>query len=240
MMRKLVISASLLAGVFSLLSAQSLEAVLQTHYKAASQEKMEKIKTIRTTGKNSYSMAGIESGFTMFQARPNKLRIEAEMQGSKLVQTYNGETGWMYAPAMGIAEPKELSDQELESILGQAEFENPLWNYQEKGHILEWMGSTEDGREDQLKLTRENGDVLNFFISKDTHLITTITSTQLMGGSEQDIEIDMKDYKKVKGIPVAHYIATKIGGQIVYTITIEEVEYNKDMDPAIFEKPAAE
>jgi len=239
-MRKLLISASLFTVVFSISSAQDLESVLQAHYKAASQEKMEKIETILTTGKNSYSMAGIESGFTMYQARPNKLRIEAEMQGSKLIQTYNGEKGWMYAPAMGIAQPKQLTDQELESILGQAEFENPLWNYEEKGHNLELAGSSEDGKEDHLKLTRENGDVLNFFISKDSHLITTITSTQLMGGSEQEIEINMKDYKKVKGIPVALYIATKIGGQIVYTITIEEVEYNQDIDSALFEKPVLE
>lgn len=240
MMRKLLISGSLLIGVFSIAGAQSLESVLQAHYKAASQEKMEKIETIKTTGKNSYSMAGIESAFAMYQARPNKLRVEAEMQGSKLIQTYNGEKGWMFAPAMGIGAPKELSDQELESILGQAEFENPLWNYEEKGNTLELVGSSEDGKEDHLKLSRENGDELNFFISKDSHLITTIRSTQAMGGSEQDIEINMKDYKKVKGIPVAHYIATKIGGQIVYTITIEEVEYNQDMDSALFEKPVVE
>lgn len=239
-MRKLFISASLLTVVFSLVGAQSLESVLQAHYKAASQEKMEKIESIKTTGKNSYSMAGIESGFTMYQARPNKLRIEAEMQGSKLIQTFNGEKGWMYAPAMGIAQPKELSDQELESILGQAEFENPLWNYAEKGNTLELVGSSEDGKEDHLKLTRESGDVLNFFLNKDSHLITTITSTQAMGGSEQNIEINMKDYKKVKGIPVAHYIATKIGGQIVYTITIEDVEYNQEIDSVLFEKPEVE
>lgn len=201
---------------------------------------MEKIETILTKGKNSYSMAGIESGFTMYQARPNKLRIEANVQGTQLIQTYNGEKGWMYAPAMGINEPKELSDQELESILGQAEFENPLWNYEEKGHSLELLGSSEDGKEDHLKLTRENGDVLHFFISKDSHLITTIRSTQMMGGSEQDIEIKMKDYRKVKGIPVAHYLSTKIGGQIVYTITIEDIEYNKEMDSALFEKPELE
>jgi hypothetical protein len=185
-------------------------------------------------------MAGIESAFTMYQARPNKLRMEADMQGSKLIQTYNGERGWRVAPAMGIDQAQELSEQELESIMGQAEFENPLWNYEEKGNTLELVGSSEDGKEDHLKLSRENGDVLNFFISKDSHLITTIKSTQTMGGAEQDIEIDMKDYKKVKGIPVAHYIATKIGGQIVYTITIEEVEYNQDMDPALFEKPEVE
>jgi hypothetical protein len=50
----------------------------------------------------------------------------------------------------------------------------------------------------------------------------------------------MKDYKNVKGIPVSHYLSTKLGGQMVCTITIEKVEYNQDLDPALFDKPATE
>jgi len=239
-MRIFFISLSLLFFTFSVANAQILESILEAHYKAASQEKMQKIKTIITHGKNIYSMAGIESGFTMYQSRPNNLRIEAEVQGTKLIQTYNGEKGWMYAPAMGITQPKELSGQELETILNQAEFENPLWNYEEKGNSIELIGSSEDGSSDHLKLTTEDEDVFNFFIDKKSHLITTIKMTEFMGGSEQEIEINMKDYKNVKGIPVSHYLASKIGGQIVYTITIEKVEYNQDIDSALFEKPAVE
>jgi outer membrane lipoprotein-sorting protein len=239
-MRKLILPFSLLMATFTVGHAQNLESILEDHYKAASMEKMQKIETIFTTGKNMYSMAGIESGFTMYQARPNKLRIEADVQGNRLIQTYNGEKGWMYAPAMGISQAKELSEQELETILNQAEFENSLWDYEEKGNDIEVIGTSEDGLDDHLKLTNEKGDVLNFFISKDTHLITTIKSTQLMGGSDQEIEINMKDYKNVKGIPVSHYISTKLGGQVVYTITLEKVEYNQDLDPALFEKPEVE
>ena len=239
-MRILILPLFLLFASFSLAQGQDLESILEAHYKAASMEKMQKIETIITTGKNMYSMAGIESDFTMYQARPNKLRIEAEVQGSKLVQTYNGEKGWMYAPAMGISQAKELSEQELETILNQAEFENPLWNYAEKGNTIELLGASEDGSADHLKLTNEKGDVLNFFISKESHLISSIKSMQLMGGSEQEIEINMKDYKNVKGIPVSHFISTKLGGQVVYTITFEKVEYNQDIDPELFEKPVVE
>ena len=239
-MRKLILPLILLFASFSLAQGQDLESILEAHYKAASMEKMQKIETIISTGKNMYSMAGIESGFTMYQARPNKLRIEAEVQGSKLIQTYNGEKGWMYAPAMGISQAKELSEQELETILNQAEFENPLWTYAEKGNTIELLGASEDGSADHLKLTNEKGDILNFNISKESHLISSIKSKQLMGGSEQEIEIIMKDYKNVKGIPVSHFISTKLGGQVVYTITFEKVEYNQDIDPELFEKPVVE
>ena len=118
-MRILFIAFSLLSLTLITTNAQDLKTILDAHYKAAAQEKMEKIETITTKGKNMYSMAGLESGFSMYQARPNKLRIEAEVQGTQVIQTFNGETGWMYAPAMGISEPKELSGQELETILNQ-------------------------------------------------------------------------------------------------------------------------
>lgn len=239
-MRILILPLFLLFASYSLALGQDLESILEAHYKAASMEKMQKIETIITTGKNMYSMAGIESDFIMYQARPNKLRIEAEVQGSKLIQTYNGEKGWMYAPAMGISQAKELSEQELETILNQAEFENPLWNYEEKGNTIELLGASEDGSADHLKLTNEKGDVLNFYISKKSHLIASIKSMQLMGGSDQEIEVNMKDYKNVKGIPVSHFISTKLGGQMVYSITFDKVEYNQDIDPELFEKPVVE
>lgn len=236
-MRKVFISASLLFFAFFIGNAQSLESILQAHYKAASLEKLQKMNTIITTGKNVYTTTGIESVFTLYQLRPNLIRIEADYVGSKFIQTYNGEKGWMYAPAMGITEPKELTNQELESILNQAEFETPLWNYEAKGSSLELIEASEEGSADHLKLTNGNGDVMNFFLDKKSHLISSIRSTQQMGSSQQEIEINMKDYKNVKGIPVAHYVETKVGGQIVYTIHIEKVEYNKDLDSTLFEKP---
>lgn len=220
--------------------AQDLDKILDAHFKASAQEKMQKVETIITSGKNIYSLAGIESTFIMYQTRPNKLRIEGEFQGSKVIQTYNGQVGWMYAPAMGITEPKEMNGQELESILSQSEFENPLWNYEEKGSSLELVGTPDDGSVDHLRLTTKDGDELNMFVDRKSHLITSIKSLQTMGGSETEIEVSLEDYKTVKGIPVAQKYITKMSGEVVTTIDIENVEYNKEIDPALFEKPTVE
>ena len=76
------------------MDAQQLEEILQSHFKAAAQDKMGNIETIITHGKNRYSMGGIESSFIIYQARPNKIRIESQFQGSEVVQTYNGGANW--------------------------------------------------------------------------------------------------------------------------------------------------
>ncbi|MEN8158045.1 MAG: hypothetical protein ABFS10_13925 [Bacteroidota bacterium] len=219
-----------------LLSAQELFPILEAHYKAAAQEKMVKVQTITTRGKNVYSKTGFESGFTIYQARPLKLRVESDYQGSKVIQTYNGETGWQYAPAMGMPEPVEIKGQELETLLSQIQFENPLWNYSERGDTLAY--ADQDSEEtDHLALTTASGDIRHYFIDRESHLISRITTTRLLGGSETEIEILFNDYKSVKGIPFAHQVVTRMNGEVVATIYLEKVEVNKKIDPALFEKP---
>ena len=201
---------------------------------------MRKMETIITTGKNIYSMAGIESSFIMFQSRPNKIRIQGDFQGSEVIQTYNGKTGWMYAPMMGIPEPKEMLGEELETVMNQTEFESPLWNYEEKGNTLELVGESNDAKADQIQLTTSNGDIRHLFIDRDNHLITSLRTYQVMGGSETEIEVIINDYKGIKGIPMAHHMITKMNGQVVTTIQIEKVEFNKKIDQTLYEKPSIE
>lgn len=239
-MRILTISFAIAVFALSNLSAQNLDKILSDHYKASAQEKMEKITSITTTGKNTLAAMGMETGFSLYQSRPNNIRVEADFAGSKIIQTYNGTTGWMYAPAMGITQPQEMGTNELQSILSQAEFESPLWDYKAKGKSVELVGVTEDGSAYMIKVVTAEGDEMTLCISKETSLISKIKSIQMAGGSATDLEVEMKDYKNVKGIPTPHYLVTKMAGQIVSTITIETVEYNKELDPSLFEKPVVE
>lgn len=239
-MRKLLISTAILAFALSSVQAQNLDQILKAHYKASGQEKLAKIKTVITTGKNNYATAGIESSFTIYQAKPDNLRVQADFMGSEVIQTYNGTTGWMYAPAMGITQPQELADAELKTVLQQASFESQLWNYQEKGHTLELLGSTDDGSAHKLKMIQEDDTEMTFLIDKKSNLITGLIIVQGMGDSEAEMVSTMKDYKSVKGIQTAHYISTKMDGELIATVVIESIEYDKDIDPALFEKPMVE
>jgi outer membrane lipoprotein-sorting protein len=219
------------------LHAQQLDEILQAYYEAAGQEKMGKIETIITTGKNVYSMGGIESGFTIYQARPDKIRVESKFKGSTVVQTYNGKTGWMVAPTMGIPEPKEMSSTELKSLLSQAEFENPLWDYAERGSSLELIETGADYPADHVRLMQSSGDVLHLFIDKKSHLVSSIRSTRVMGGSETEITTLLQNYKSTRGIPMARKIQTRMNGETITTIEIDKIEFNKKIDTTLFEKP---
>jgi len=237
-MRRITISFVLAVFAISLLSAQDLDKILNDHYKASGQDKISKITSVTSKGKNV--AMGMEMGITLYQQRPDKLRVEADFAGSKIIQTYNGTTGWMYAPAMGITQPQEMGSQELKSIMSQADIDSPFWDYKAKGKNVELLGPTDVGTAYMLKVTDADGDALTICISKETSLISKVLTEQNVNGMDTEIEIEMKDYKVVKGIPTVHYIGTKMSGQLVSTMTFESVEYNKPIDSSKFEKPAVE
>ena len=235
-MRRLTISFAIAIFAITALSAQDLDKILNDHYKASGQEKMSKITSVTINGK--MSAMGMETGIIIYQSRPSKLRVEAEFMGSKMIQTYNGTTGWTYAPAMGVTEPREMGTDELKGILNQANMDSPLWDYKKKGNNVELLGTTEDGSANKIKLTTAEGDEITIFLSKKTSLMTKVITTQMAQGMETVIETELKDYKDVKGIPTAHYMGSKMGGQVVSAITFESTEYNKALDASLFEKPA--
>ena len=236
-MPRIILSIAVAAFAISL-SAQDLDKILNDHYKASAQDKMSKITSVSIQGR--IVAMGMESGITIYQARPNKLRIEANIMGSKMIQTYNGNTGWTYAPAMGLTEPMEMGTEELKGVLNQANMDSPLWDYKAKGNKVELLGSSADGSAYKLKLTSAEAGEMTIFLSKETSLISKISSVQNAQGMEMEIETELKDYKVVKGIPTAHYLGSKMGGQPVSTITFESIEYDKTLDPALFEKPAVQ
>jgi hypothetical protein len=162
------------------------------------------------------------------------------IMGQKMIQTFNGSTGWLYAPAMGVTSPQEMGSDELKSIASQAEINSPLWDYKTKGNKAELAGSTADGSAHKVRITTAEGDEMTVSISKETSLISSILTSQVVNGMESEIVIKFKDYKQVKGIPAAHYMAVEMGGQPISTFTFESIEYDKKLDASLFEKPVVE
>lgn len=237
-MRRIILS--LLSLLFLFLSqayAQDLESVLEAHYKAAGQEKMQKVETLITNGTNVYTTSGFKSGFKIYQSRPDMIRVEKDYQGAKDIQTFNGDTAWKYAPAMGITDPVIVNGEEKKLLLNQVQFENPLWNYTEKGAEIEILESGDD-EGIYLQLTTAKGDLQLYRLDRESYLISSIKTKQMLRGTETEIELVLNAYKKLKGIPIAHQVITKMNGQAVSTLNIIKVEVNRKIDPALFQKPS--
>ena len=215
--------------------AQSLDEVLQKHFDAVGQEKL--METNTYVIKASINQMGMQIPMTMKMKRPNKFRMEMEMQGQKMIQVYDGEKGWVVAPWIS-SEPQALEGAQLQQAMDQADIDGELYNYKEKGHSADLIGKVNfnDNETYRIKLTTKDGIVKNYYLDAGSYLVSGVKSKVNAQGQEVEIEQTMSDYKETDGVMIARKIESKTPMGTA-AIVIEEVSFGKDLDESEFKKP---
>ncbi len=232
----------MLAAVFSLTAfAQdlTLDQILKNYYDVNGIEKMKDVKTIIIKGK-SVAM-GQEFPFTMYKTRPSNFRLEVPIQGTTMLQIFNGEKGWMVMPWTGTTEPKEMTGEQLKGFKKETDLEGPLYDYKAKGSTVELVGKEDmEGSEVyHLKLTDKEGDVTEFFIDAENFVILKTKSKTTMRGQEVESVTYFSDYQEQDGFVSAHSIEVKNNGQMSQSMAVTEIKYNEPVDDKLFQKPVS-
>jgi outer membrane lipoprotein-sorting protein len=181
----------------------------------------------------------MELDFVMLTLRPEKFRLEVDIQGAKMIQAYDGEKGWFVAPWTGSLDPIEISGVQLKTVKLQADMDGMLYNYEKKELITELIGKEDmEGTEVyKIKQTDKEGDVYFHFIDAENYVLLKTTSKVKMGESEIESETLYSNYKEYEGLMMAHSFESKTNGQTMSQINIEAVELNPEIDAAIFTMP---
>ncbi len=226
----------LMAG--SPLISQSLDDVLKEHFAATGQDNLLKVNSQKVTGLMIQS--GIEIPFIQYSKRPGKVRLEATFQGLTLIQTFNGTEGWMINPFAGVTTPQPMTEDQLRSIRYQADTDGMLWNWKDKGYQV-----TLEGQEDmegtscyKIKLVTEPGDIFTFYVDADSYVMLRQNTKMMVMGNESENDTYFSNYMMVDGITMPGKVESKMNGQLVMTLTFDKVEFNPELDDALFEKPA--
>lgn len=236
-MKKLTLSVLILFCTFLLnsASAQTLDEILNKHFKAVGQEKLVAAESFIIKAK--LSQMGMEFPMEMKIKKPNKFRVEMEMQGQKLIQAYDGNKGWMIAPMLS-PEPQELVGDQLKQAISQADMEGELYEYKRKGSSAEFIGKVNvDGSEAyRIKLVDKDKNSKYYFIDAETYLVKKVKAKIEAMGQTVDVETRMKDYREIDGIKMAMVVESDSPmGTVV--ITMEEIEINGEISDAIFIQP---
>ncbi len=226
-------------SIFSV-QAQSLQEVLNSYFEVIGQEAYNNVTSMKATGKSVGQ--GMENEFTVYQQRPDNFRLEVNIQGTQMIQSFDGEKAWYVASWTGSTDPIEMSEVELKSFKRQADFDGTLYNYEEKGYQTELIGTEDmEGTEVfKIKQTDQEGDIFYQFIDTENFILLKTTAILKMGESETESETYYSNYNEQEGIVIPFNIEVKMNGQIVSQIKIEYVELNIDIDKAIFAMPAKE
>lgn len=236
-MKRLILPflATLFLAAWTQTQAQSLNDVLEKHFAAVGQEKLTSVKTYSV--KATVKQMGMEIPMDMKMKRPNKFRMEMEMQGQKMIQVYDGEKGWMIAPWVS-SEPQDLSGPQLDQAMSQANIDGELYNYAEKGASATLIGkvNVEGSPMFNIKLTGKDGTEKNYFIDAGSYLIRKVKAKVSAQGQEIEVEQTLNNYKNIDGIMMATSIESKTPMGTA-TVIFDDIKFGENFDDSIFSKP---
>jgi outer membrane lipoprotein-sorting protein len=231
---------------FSMSQDLTLDEILQNYYKVTGTEKFADIKSITAVGK--IITQGMELSFVQMMKRPGKVRTEVDIQGSKMIQVYDGKTGWMIAPWLGTDEPQDMSEDQIGQLKEQADFEGKLWNWKDKVVSLELIGKEDmEGTEVyKLKMIEKDenlsddnpiGNTRFVYIDAESFVILKLNLKQKIQGIDMEIDVFQSNYKDVEGVIMPFGMKTVINGKTSDEVTIDSYKFNAEIDDALFEKP---
>ncbi|OWY22887.1 outer membrane lipoprotein-sorting protein [Sphingobacteriales bacterium UPWRP_1] len=233
---------SLLAFSANSVKAQDLDEVLKNHFEAIGQAQISKLNSFACSGKVIVQGGMITIPMTMTQKRPDMMKTESSFQGQQFIEAYDGKTGWSINPFAGAIEPQLMNEDQLRSIKIQSDIDGQLYNYAEKGYKAELEGTEdmEGSKVYKVKLTNATGEQFTYYIDADTYVLLKTKSKVKIQGNDMESETFFSNYKQIEGMAFAHNIETKMQGQVVSQIVIEDIKLNPEIDNAIFSMPKGE
>ena len=103
-------------------------------------ERLRAVQSVRRRGKY-YGGGGFEAELTYENRRPNSVREEFTFGGLTGVTAFDGKNGWKIEPWAGKKDAEPLGEDEIKAIVEDAEFQDPLFNYKERGNTVSLVGT---------------------------------------------------------------------------------------------------
>lgn len=233
-----------LIAVFTLsafsIAAQTADEIVAGYIKAVGgMDKIQEVRTLRRTGKY-VGGGGFEAVILQENKRDSSVREEFSLQGMTAINAYDGKTGWKIEPWNGKKDPEALGEEEMKSIVEDADFDGPLIDYKRKGNKIEFLGMDKFEGTDtyKLKVTKTNGDVYVYHLDTDYYMPIKIETKRVIRGAEREYETALADYKLVNGWYIAYSMEINAKGRADKAKYVyEKIEANVQLDDSRFAMP---
>lgn len=241
---RLLLSASALmiaAPLAAQVTKQTVDEIIAHYVKTiGGMDKIQAVKSLRRVGKYTGS-GGFEKIYVQENKRPDFVREEFSLQGMTGINAWDGKTGWKIDPFQGKKDAESLSEDEMRGIVEDADFDEPLINYKEKGNKVELVGMDQIEGTDvfKLRVTLKSGDVRTYYLDTDSYVPIKMDEKRTIRGSEQELETTLGDYKEVGGWFLPFSVESGFKGQDKGKITYDKIEPNVVIDDTRFRKPVA-
>jgi outer membrane lipoprotein-sorting protein len=242
MRRILPISMALLV-LATAVQAQTVDEILSKYFETiGGVEKWRSLQTMTATG--NLSMQGFDLRFTNHAKRPNKMRMLIQVQGTEIIQAYDGTDAWMLNPLMGGKDPVKMPTEDSKDFRDQ-KFESEYIDYAKKGHAITLLGTEEIEGAKCFKLElvknkhNEEEDVteIHYFDSENYVPIMVVAYARSGEMKGAEVKTYLSDYQEVEGLMMPFSLEIKFNGQTVQKLSYQSVTFNESVDDTIFAFP---
>lgn len=190
--------------------------------------------TVRMSGR--VTTPGGQLQMSVWAKRPDRKRTEAEHDGQKLIEAFDGTNGWLKRG--GLPAQSVPPGPALENAKRQAEFDTGLLNYKERGRRIELASPLPIQGAWHLRVTPEQGPVSHYYIDATTGLERrTVMSVPGRGGQSSTLEMRFSDFRKVEGRTVPFVVEMVVDGKPMSKTELDKIEFNVPIDDAFFRMP---
>jgi hypothetical protein len=161
---------------------------------------------------------------------------ELDFNGQKIVEVITDKGGWTVNPMAGITAAQAIPDQQFIQSKNQLDFA-PFIDYMAKGSKLELVGKERMDNEDVFKLyltTKDNVVITYYFSATTFYLLKAVQKLDVMG-QQLEIANTFSNFRKTDYGLVMPFAFKIEYGQIIMTAAVNSIEFNKPVDPVIFE-----
>ena len=196
------------------------------------------IKSVIMDGELEAGGMTLTSKIYLLNGKAFKSEISAPDQSFTIMECVTKEGGWTLNPLAGINEAQPLPEDRVKQAQGDLDIGGKLFKYQEKGSSVELAGneSVNGVNAIKLKLKEKEGKETVFMFDPNTYYIIRSESTTTVNGQELNVVTTYSNYKKTDIGYVVAFTRVRNAGQ-EYTSNISKIEFNKDIDPKVFEMP---
>jgi len=197
-------------------------------------EKLKAVTTIKQTG--SLSMQGQKASLVIFSKRPNLQRQEISVEGKTIVNGFDGVTAWIINPFVGAIRPIQVTGPQADMIRDQSNFDGPLVDYKNQGITIELVLGTDmmgDQKLIHLRLTSRTQQVTHLYLDAVTFLDAKLS----IDTAQMKLDQQFFDYREQDGIKVPFLVRTIANGVQQSEMKLETVEFNANIDEAVFRMP---
>ena len=205
---------------------------------AGGMEKLSAVKAVRSKVNMTLKAQGISVQVEETEVLPDKMYQHLTTPGGDVSIVISPQDSFMLTPVGDRPVPQSQRDEQLNSVRRNLWYVAQHMNDPKYAFVAQGTGKVGDILAAVLEVHGE-GQEWRWYIDPQTGRILRGESQGTSMGVTGTRTIDSSEWKTVDGITLPYHQEVSINGQPTATMVISSYEINPQIDPKVFEKPAA-